>query len=191
MDKLTVSNSATPFERISASYYDDKFELSTKDQELKQRWEAAFSLLLSFHSREQTVKKLRGLFPGISLASAYRDVANALSLFGDIHKAKKEGWRYVIFEYNQTLMQMATKDKNLDIMGRCLDRMIKLADLDKEESNFNPDKLKAMEITISMPPAVQNALKKLVNKGVVDFNNFEVEDIDHEDIKPNEEGSTT
>lgn len=187
-NKLTVSSDSTPFERITASYFEeDESLLSEKDQELKHRWESAFSLLLNFHSREQAVKKLQGMFD-ISRVTAYRDIANALSLFGDIHKSRKEGWRYVIFEYNMTLLQIATKDKSLDIMGKCIDRMIKLADLDKEESSFNPEKLKAMNIEISIPAATQKALNKIINKGVVDFNAFQAEDIPYTEVK-DEEGS--
>lgn len=189
MDKLTVNSNSTPFERITASYYEDKIELSEKDQELKARWESAFSLLLNWHGREQAVKKQMALFPGISLASAYRDISNALSMFGDIHKSKKEGWRYVIFEYNQTLLQMATKDKNLDVMGKCLDRMIKLADLDKEDSNFNPEKLKSMDIGLAISKSTEKVLRDIISKGVVDLNNFEAEDVSFEEIPSDEKDS--
>lgn len=180
-----IVDDSTPVERITASYLEEGIELSDKDEELKKRWEAAFSFLLNFHSREQTVKKLIGVFGG-SIARAYRDINNALSLFGDINKSRKEGWRYIIFEYNQTLFQMATKDKDLDIMGRCLDRMIKLADLDKEEGAFNPEKLIAMQIQISLPDSTIKVFKDMNSKGVVDLNNFEAEDTNYTEVSPDE-----
>lgn len=185
--KIVISNDNTPFERISASYYDSKIALSEKDEELKKRWEAAFSSLLSFYSTEQTAKKQVQLF-NISLATAYRDVVNALSLFGDIHKSRKEGWRHIIAEYNTTLFQMATKEKDMDIMGKCLDRMIKLRELDKEDSLFNPEKLAAMSIEIKVSSGTDRALRQMIKKGVVNLNDFEVEDISYEDVE-DEEGS--
>lgn len=173
----------THFENILASYLDEKkVTLTPLEEDMKQRWMAAFSLLLNFHSREQAVKVLQGQFPDISQATAYRDINRALALFGDVTKSQKEGWRYIIFEYNQKLFQMATKDKNLESMGKCLDRMIKLADLDKEDSQFNPDKLRAQMYEISLHPAVQKAFMTMINKGVVDLNNFEAQDTPFEDV---------
>jgi len=184
MSLVEINNKDSHFENILASYLDEStIKLSAVEEKMKLRWEAAFSLLLNFHSREQAVKVLRQQFDGISLATAYRDINRALSLFGDITKSRKEGWRYIIFEYNQKLFQMATKDKNLETMGKCLDRMIKLADLDKEESQFNPDKLQAQIYDISLPKAVEKALMTMIGKGVVDFNNYPTEDVNYEDVK--------
>ncbi|MAF36466.1 hypothetical protein CL622_05110 [archaeon] len=175
----------THFENILASYLDEgKIVLSPLEEDMKKRWEAAFSLLLNFHSREQAVKVLKQQFGG-SLATAYRDINRALALFGDITKSRKEGWRYIIFEYNQKLFQMATKEKNLESMGKCLDRMIKLADLDKEEANFNPEKLQAQVYEISLPKALEKAVLTMLSKGVVDFNNFQAQDVEFEEV-PNE-----
>lgn len=179
---LAISNKDTHFEKVLASYLDEnRISLSPLEDEMKNRWETAFSLLLNFHSREQAVKVLRQQY-NISLATAYRDINNALALYGDITKSRKEGWRYVIFEYNQKLFQMATKEKALDTMGRCLDRMIKLADLDKEEASFNPEKLQAQIYNISLPKILQTALSKMINKGIVDFNDYDVEDTPFEDV---------
>ena len=184
MSLATLDNKDTHFENILASYLEEtRVVLSPLEEEMKKRWEAAFSLLLNFHSREQTVKVLMNQFGGISLATAYRDINRALSLFGDITKSRKEGWRYIIFEYNQKLFQMATKDKNLETMGKCLDRMIKLADLDKEESAFNPEKLQAQIYDITLPKAVQKALMVMLGKGVVNLNDYGTQDVTYEDVK--------
>jgi hypothetical protein len=177
----------THFENILASYLDEgKVKLSPLEEQMKQRWMAAFSLLLNFHSREQAVKVLQGQFPDISQATAYRDINRALALFGDVTKSQKEGWRYIIFEYNQKLFQMATKEKNLETMGKCLDRMIKLADLDKEENAFDPDKLRAQIYEISLPKGLEKAMMTMLSKGSVDLNNFGAQDIEFEDVS-NEE----
>ena len=184
MSLITLESKDSHFENILASYLEEtRIKLSSKEEDMKKRWETAFSLLLNFHSREQAVKVLRQQFDGISLATAYRDINRALSLFGDITKSRKEGWRYIIFEYNQKLFQMATKDKQLDVMGKCLDRMIKLADLDKEESAFNPEKLQAQIYDINLPKEVEKAFMVMISKGVVDFNDYGAEDVPFEEVK--------
>lgn len=184
MEVSLLAQKDTHFENILASYIDEKnIVLSPLEEDMKKRWMAAFSLLLNFHSREQAVKVLQQQFDGISQATAYRDINRALALFGDVTKSQKEGWRYIIFEYNQKLFQMATKDKHLEAMGKCLDRMIKLADLDKEESNFNPEKLRAQEYNISVPKMMEKMIMSLLSKGSVDLNNFAAQDIPYEDVK--------
>ena len=183
MSVITLTSQDSHFENILASYLDEKtIKLSPLEEEMKKRWEAAFSLLLNFHSREQAVKVLKQQFGG-SMATAYRDINRALALYGDITKSRKEGWRYIIFEYNQKLFQMATKEKNLESMGKCLDRMIKLAELDKEESSFNPEKLQAQIYDISLPKTLEKALMTMVSKGVIDFNNYETQEVPFVELK--------
>jgi len=88
---LAISNKDTHFEKVLPSYLDDsRIVLSPLEEGMKKRWEAAFSLLLNFKSREQAVKILQQQFGG-SLATAYRDINHALALFGDITKSRKEG----------------------------------------------------------------------------------------------------
>jgi len=182
MSSITSKTQDPHFEKILASYLkDEKVILSDLEKEMKQRWEVAFSLLLNYHSREQAVKVLKERHD-CSLATAYRDINNALALFGDITKSRKEGWRYVIFEYNQNLFQMATKKKDLEVMGKCLDRMIKLSDLDKDDFAFDPEKIKSQTYDIVLSDALKVPLMKMLHKGVVNMNNLEVEDIPHEPI---------
>jgi len=181
-DVITLDTKDTHFENVLASYLNEKeIKLSPVEEEMKQRWETAFSLLLNSKGREEAVKILKGKF-NISLATAYRDINRALSLFGDITKSRKEGWRYIIFEYNQKLYQMAQKAQELQTMGKCLDRMIKLAELDKEESNFNPEKLQAQIYEIGVSKTVEKTLMAVLNKGVVDFNNY-AEEVSFEEVK--------
>src|SRR5699024_2669092 len=114
--------------------------------------------------------------------TAYRDIGNALRIYGDINKASKEGMRYIIFEYNQKLLQLATKEKNLEQMGRSLDRMIKLAELDKDETLVNLEKLANLDITISIGKKAEKAIIAQNEKGVVDLNDFDAEEIEYEDV---------
>lgn len=183
MSTSLLASKDTHFENILASYLDDsKITLSDLEEEMKRRWMAAFTLLLNFKSREQTVKILQKQFPNISQATAYRDVNRAIALFGDVNKSHKEGWRYIIFEYNQKVFRKANKAENLEVMGKCLDRMIKLADLDKEESQFNPDKLRAQIYDITLHKSVEKAFMAMIKTGVVDLNNYQAEDTEFEDV---------
>tara|TARA_R110002096_G_C14661308_1_gene728004 strand:+ start:8299 stop:8862 length:564 start_codon:yes stop_codon:yes gene_type:complete len=183
MSLVTLDTKDTHFENVLASYLDEsKIKLSEVEEQMKKRWETAFSLLLNWHGREQAVKILMQQFD-VSLATAYRDINRALSLFGDITQSRKEGWRYLIFEYNQKLFQMATKEKNLETMGKCLDRMIKLADLDKEESAFNPEKLQAQIYEITLPKTLQKILEKQLQTGVIDLNNISAEEVTFEEVE--------
>lgn len=181
-----VAKTDTHFESILASFLNEgSVTLSPFEQEMKERIKTAFSLLLNFHSRQQASSVMMQQFD-ISQATAYRDIGNALKIYGDINKASKEGMRYIIFEYNQKLLQLATKDKNLEQMGRALDRMIKLAELDKEENLVNLEKLAAMDITINISKGAEKQLKEMSKDGVVDLNNWEADDADWEEVKPAE-----
>jgi len=170
------------FEKILASYLNEGIQLSPFQLDMKNRIKTSFSLLLNWHSREQAAKVLQEQFD-ISQATAYRDIGNALKIYGDLNKASKEGMRYIILEYNQKLLQLATKEKNLAEMGKALDRMIKLAELDKEENLVNLEKLANMDITITIGKKAEKAIVESNSKGVVDLNDMEAEDISYETIE--------
>ena len=182
-----ITKGDTHFDKVLASFLNEgSVELSPFQIEMKNRIKTAFSLLLNFHSREQAANVLKDQFD-ISQATAYRDIGNALRIYGDINKASKEGMRYIIFEYNQKLLQLATKEKNLEQMGRALDRMIKLAELDKDETLVNLEKLANLDITISIGKKAEKAIIAQNEKGVVDLNDFDAEDVDFEDLTEEKE----
>ena len=180
----------THFEKILASFLEDgSVELSEFEMEMKKRIKTAFSSLLENPSRERAVSLLRQQFK-ISQATAYRDIAAAIKIFGDITKAGKEGMRYIIMEHNAWLLEQAKSEKNLEQVGRALDRMIKLADLDKEENKVNLEKLAAMDIEVRISKRSEKAVQDMLEKGVVDLNNLEVQDIEFEEIPENGEEET-
>ena len=173
----------THFEKIMAYYLNDSgIELTDKEEELKARWDTAFSLLLEWRSREQAVNALVQKF-NISKVTAYSDVANALSLFGDITKSSREGWRFLLFEYNQKILQLALKDKNLDMADKCLSRMERLSDLNKDLADFNPEKLEALDILIGISKKDKEIIQNDLSKGVVNLNNVDAEEIPYEEVK--------
>jgi hypothetical protein len=178
-----VTTKDTHLDNIIASYLDEtSVKLSSFEIKMKERIKTAFSLLLNWRSREQAANVLMEQFD-VSQATAYRDISRALIIYGDINKAGKEGWRYIIMEYNHKLLQLATKEKNLEQMGRALDRMVKLADLDKDENLVNLEKLAAMDITVNISKSSEKAITGMLKGGVVDLNNFEAEDVEFEDVE--------
>ena len=62
--------------------------LSPADKLLNQQMEAAYALLLNYHTFEQAWPLLQKQF-GISRATCYRRLADAQNLMGDLKKVKK------------------------------------------------------------------------------------------------------
>lgn len=179
------------FDKIFAHYINpEKFPLSDKEEEIRKRWSAAFSLQLNYHSPEQAVPVLMEEF-SISKAQAYRDIRNATALFGDVHKSEKEGKRYILYEYSMKLMQMAIKKGDLEAWGRAIDKMIKLGMLDKEDTEqINPEKLEASEFKLVLPKELKQALMDMIGQGYIDLSQTHTLDIPHEELGNAEEEDT-
>ncbi len=131
-----IKKSGTSFDKIHAWYLygSDKIILSHKDQEIRDRWEAAFSLLVNYHSTENAIPVLKTKYE-ISRAQAYRDIINAKRLFGDITQSSKEADRYILFELSMKTFQLAAKQSppHIEGMNRAIANMIKLKGLDRDE----------------------------------------------------------
>lgn len=180
--KALIKKTDTHFEAILASYMDDSITLTDFQKKMKERIKSAFTYMLNWRSRQQVAKLLIENFD-ISTATAYRDISMALRIYGDVNKADKEGMRFILIEYNHNLMQMAAKEKNLEVMGKCIDRSMKLVDFDKEDNLVNLEKLANMDIEIKLSKSSEKALQGMMNQGVVDLNNFEIEDVEYEDAE--------
>lgn len=169
----------TTFEKIFAWYVDkgNTIILSDKEEEQRKRWEAAFSLLCNFHSIEDARPVLEKQF-NISSAQAYRDIKNAINLFGDVTKSEKEGYRHIIFQYSMKVFQMASRDRNIMEMNKAISNMIKIKGLDREDPDFiDPSKVEPHEYRITVPTKVKKELQKLLEDGYVDLS----EDIEEDD----------
>ncbi len=124
----------TTLERVAQYYIKENIRLTPKEEEVRLRWEAAFSILCNFHSTEQTVQVLMSKF-SYSRAQAYRDVQNSTRLFGDVSKSSKEGVRNILYEYAMRVFQLAASAKppDLDQMNKAMANMIKIKGLDRED----------------------------------------------------------
>jgi len=177
----------THFDRIKASFIDDKIILSDKELKLKRRWMTAFSLMRDkIYSSGQAAKYLHKT-ENISIAQAYRDVNNALALFGDIHTVNTEGVKIILREAYWRLYQMAVKDGNLDQQRKALDSYKELFDFDRNlDDEKLAEKIEAHIYKITVPRDVAKALREQLNKGVIDFNQYPSEDVEYEEISDDE-----
>ena len=172
----------SPIENIIASYLDEReIDLTPKELEMKTRYEAAFTMLIEEDSLIATVIKLENLYD-ISKATAYRTIQAAESIFGTVKKFNKDAWRFIQIERKRKLITKALTAENLELAAKLERDIDNLLQFDKEDALFNPKKLEALIINVTLPRSTQSALRSLMSKGVVDLNNFEAEDIPYEDV---------
>lgn len=190
LPKITLND--TTFDKIWAYYKKPgKIQLTPKQEEKRIRWLTLFTLRLNFHSHLQAVKayidQQKAIGKEISESQVFKDMANALRLFGDIHKADRQASLVILSEYAQKVFLMAMKQKNPIAAAAALTKMEKYMEIDKVDAiNFNPAKLEDKPDHFSVPKVVLEAIKEQFKTGVVDFNNLEIEDIEHEEITEDE-----
>lgn len=150
-------------------------ELTKKEEKIRKRWSSCFALLCKYHSPQQAVSVLMKEF-SISEPQAYRDVKNSISVFGDIGKSEKEGYRHILFEYSMKVFQLAASNNDLKEMNKSISNMISLKGLDKEDPDL-PDfsKLTPNIYEIVVDEESNNILKKLSNLGVIDISDIKID----------------
>ena len=118
--ELVPLPSSTAVERIFAAYHDEQGAglagLSKDDQLVHSQLEAAYGLILNYHSFEQAWPLLAKQF-AISRATCYRRLRDAQNLFGDVKKVKKEGRRAVLLEFARKLLQLCLSMRPPDVKG--------------------------------------------------------------------------
>ncbi|TPG71989.1 hypothetical protein [Hymenobacter nivis] len=111
---------ATAVERIFAAYHDENGPglegLSHADKLVHSQLEAAYGLILNYHSFEQAWPLMAKQF-GISRPTCYRRLRDAQNLFGDVKKVKKEGRRAVLLEFARKLLQLCLTMRPPDVKG--------------------------------------------------------------------------
>lgn len=164
-------NKPTSLDAIRAYYLDTRgrAKLTAKQEEIRQRLVAAHGLLCRFHSPTRAIKKHKKRWD-LSDVQAWRDVRQAISLFGDVQKAEKEGIRYIVFEYSIETFRQAKKAKDFKAMARAVDTMTKIMGLDKESPDL-PDfeKLKPAMIVVGLPDDQVQRLDTILAAGAVDL----------------------
>ncbi|PQB08020.1 hypothetical protein BST83_13300 [Polaribacter filamentus] len=187
LPRITLND--TTFDKVWAYYKTPgKVTLTPKQEQKRERWLTLFSLRLKFHSRLQAINAYIDLYKQkeieISESQAYKDMSNALRLFGDVHKADRQASLVILQEYAHKVFLMAIKQKNPLAASAALTKMEKYMEIDRIDAiNFNPAKLEDKPDHYSVPAIVLEAIKEQFKKGEIDFNNLEIEDIPHEEIQ--------
>lgn len=139
MKKLAVEST---FEKIRHYYLDEDVLLSDKEEETRKRWSAAFASLLQDHESDKAVVTMLMKQFGICEVQAYRDIAAAKQVFGDVRKSSKEALRYMVTEWSKELFRLSREKKDFKGMEKALERITKANNLDKEDQDLpDPSKI--------------------------------------------------
>lgn len=180
--ELTKFSKDSLYQRISASYIDENFQLLPAEEAVKTRLRHIHGLRLSNkYSKHQAIQiHIREM--GVSQATAYRDYSWAMQIFGDIEKSDLQAERLILAERYWELYQRALKKDELEQARRALDSYKSLFNFDKEEKEINFEKITANEYHIRMSRKSAKMLRAALASGVVDFNSLPATDTEYEDI---------
>jgi len=189
---MTVINrDDNTFQTIVAHHSNpDAFPLNDKQQEILDRWRKIFAMQLRGHNRMHILKVLET--DGLSTSQGYADIKNVESLFGNVLKADKEFQRVLWLARAEDDYMSAKKKGNDKLAAKIHADIGKYNGLDKNEdqANFNAEKLENNTIELAFGKETVDMMKNFSTKGktnVVNFNGFNVVDIDHEDLPADEE----
>ena len=109
----------TAMERIRLHYFEG-YELSAHDEEVKNRWQAAFTFIMDNKVTDKEAILMLMKTYEISEAQAYRDLLHARMLFGDIRRASREGLRCIVTQWAIEMYRMAFIKKDFNGMDLSL-----------------------------------------------------------------------
>ena len=133
--------SETTLERIRLYYLKGNVELSEHDQQLRERWEAAHSMLINQNSVVREVVKMLMKVYNISDVQAYRDVYNCTRCFGPIGGMDRQFIRNMVTQWAIESLRKAELMNDFNAVNRFLNIIIKANNLDKEDIGL-PDPAK-------------------------------------------------
>lgn len=145
-------------------------ELSEKDKEVLNRWMEAFTMQRNYKNVVDSAALLMKRFPGLSRATAYRDCANSISLFGDISVSSKEGIKHLSSEIVKDAIAIARLTNNAKEMRQgalALATINGVNVTDPDLPDFN--KLEPHTYEISLPPTLIKVLTEMAKTGKMDL----------------------
>lgn len=195
MSKLEINKLGkdSMFQRIKASYIDDDFALSPTDQAKKERLEKIWALRINNkYSAHQTIHIIMRDYKNpdgtsVSRATAYRDYAWTMAIFGDVDQLNKAAEKMVLADAYWNEYQKAIKRDNGELAIKALNSYERLMGFDKTESLADLLKYKSVDITLRISPKQKKAVDRFFNIGVADFNEFQAEDIEYEELTDEED----
>ena len=181
------------FQRIKSSYLDENFPLKPNEVSKKERLEKIWSLRINNkYSAHQTIaiimrdcKNDDG--SAVSRATVYRDYSWAMSIFGDVDQLNKAAEKLLLAEAYWNEYQKAVNGDNGDLAIKALNSYERLMGFDKTESLAELLKYKSVDITLRISPKQKKAVDKFFAIGVADFNDFDAEDVEYEELKEHED----
>jgi len=144
--------------------------LSDHDKNTLDRWMEAFTLMRNYNSYADATAILRKRFPGLSRATAYRDCANAISLFGDFAKASKDGIKHLTTEMVSEAYGIARAKNNEDGMTKAALAIARINGVNTTDPDLPDfDQLEPHEYVIGLPPAYLSVIEQMISGGRVDL----------------------
>ena len=117
-------------------------ELSEHDQQLRERWEAAHSMLINQNSVVREVVKMLMKVYKISDVQAYRDVYNCTRCFGPVGGMDRQALRNMVTQWAIEDYRKARVKNDFRAMDKFLERITKANNLDKEDMELpDPSKI--------------------------------------------------
>jgi len=179
---MVIKTGDSIFDSVMAYYVDPvNYPISAKHEEIRLRWALVVNLLLKKYSKIKIASMLIRDY-NICQAQAYIDIRNAENLFGNVIKTDKEARKAMWYEWAIDFLQRAIRSGDTKAEGKALDMIAKYGELITEDLSFNPEKLENRELKLIVPKEQLDILKQLVSKGVVDFNNLNVTDVNFEEV---------
>lgn len=172
-----IKTGDTTFDKIHAFFLDESVvTLTPKQEEIKERWLAIWTLRLNYHSTDQAVNVHMQKF-GVERAQTFRDLKNAEKLFGNITNTSIEGKRAIWAEYCHKFLLQSIKAKDLKAQGKALELLGKAWEVDKVDNQMiNPEKLTNPQIKMKFPKELVDAVVAHLESGVLDMNKLDFTD---------------
>lgn len=180
---MLVKMGDSTFDKIKAFYINpEEFPLSDKLEEIRSRWVAINNFSSKAYGKIEIANMLKRDY-GISQAQAYIDIRNAENIFGSTTTTDSNAFKAMWIEWTKDYLKRCRQSGDKVNEAKALALLAQYGDLDKEELDFNPEKLENKELKLIIPNEQLELLRSMVSKGVVDFNNLNVTDINYEDVK--------
>lgn len=164
------------FDKIIAYLKDPDGEtsiLTEHQRQLLDRWNEAFTLQRNYHSTADTVAILMKRFPGLSRATAYRDCANALNLFGDLGQSTKQGIKHLSTEIVKDAINIARMKNNEVAMMAGAEKIANINGVNTVDPDLPEfDKLEPNTYNIMLPEGMQQAFQSMINRGEVNLSSM-------------------
>lgn len=165
----------TTFDKIQRVLYKDKKEavqyLTPKEEAIRERMMLCVSKRMQdpFVEDQELVNFLMhgcgGMADPVSQSQAYRDIAMCNRLLGSIELAAKNWYRYLIVEGAKKAYTMAMDKGDAKGAAAALDKLGKYTRCDKEDSQFDFDKL--------IPPSFEPTDDYTLIEGLTKIDNLE------------------